>query len=273
MTRGMEAFSSCELGSSYDLEFALEWGCMPLVQFDRNNAADILNAYVSTYLREEIKEEGIVRNVPPFLRFLEVAGLMNGQQLNGESIAREASVPRSSVDMYFSILEDTLLGHFLPAYRPGWKVREQAHRKFFWSDCGVARAAAGLVFDPVDRAWQGTALESLIYHELRVHNEARYRNRGIYYYRTAAGVEIDFVVETQKRRPSCPAHIVCIEVKLAEKWDHKWERPIRSIKKDAPVHMDRMIGVYMGNRAYHYDGVDVLPVENFLRQLHRGEVF
>ncbi len=273
VTRRMDTFSSYELGDLFDLEFSLEWGCMPLVQFDRKNAADILNAYVGTYLKEEIKEEGIVRKVPPFLRFLEIAGLFNGQQVNGQNIAREASVPRSNVDMYFSILEDTLLGKFLPAYRPGWKVRERTHRKFFWSDSGVARAAAGLVFEPVDRLWKGGALESLIYHELMVHNETSGKHRGLYFYRTAAGVEIDFVIETQKRRPSSPAHIVCLEVKLAEKWNRKWESPMRSLTKDTPVQIDRMIGVYMGNRSYHYDGVDVLPVEDFLRQLHRGEVF
>jgi len=95
---------------------------------------------VNTYLKEEIKEEGIVRNLPPFLRFLEVAGLLNGQVVNGQNIAREASIPRASVDSYFSILEDTLLGHFLPAYRPKAKVREQAHPKFYWFDAGVAWA-------------------------------------------------------------------------------------------------------------------------------------
>ena len=128
---------------------------------------------VNTYLKEEIKEEGIVRNLPPFLRFLEVAGLLNGQVVNGQNIAREASIPRASVDSYFSILEDTLLGHFLPAYRPKAKVREQAHPKFYWFDPGVARGAAGLLFDPVDRLWRGTALETTLFHELRVYNDTQ----------------------------------------------------------------------------------------------------
>ncbi|MCK5595193.1 ATP-binding protein, partial [bacterium] len=133
---------SCkELGELFDPEFSLQWGYLPLVQLDRENAPDILNAYVNTYIKEEIKEEGIVRSRPPFLRFLGVSGLMNGQLVNGQNIAREVSVPRSSVDMYFSILGDTLLGHFLPAYRPKLKVREQTHPKFHWFDPGVARAA------------------------------------------------------------------------------------------------------------------------------------
>ena len=116
LTVNLDTFSYKELGSIFDLEFSLQWGLLPYVQLDRENAADILSPYVNTYIKEEIKEEGIVRRLPPFLRFLNIAGQLNGQQINGQNISREAAVPRSSVDVYFSILEDTLLGYFLPAY-------------------------------------------------------------------------------------------------------------------------------------------------------------
>ena len=86
------------------------------------------------------------------------------------------------------------------------KVREQAHPKFYWFDPGVARAAAGLLFDPVDRLWKGAALENLIYHELQVYNLTQNRNRPISFYRSASGVEIDFIVETRKRQQSSLAH-------------------------------------------------------------------
>jgi predicted AAA+ superfamily ATPase len=175
--------------------------------------------------------------------------------------------------VYFSILEDTLLGHFLPAYRPSVKVREQTHPKFYWFDPGAARSAAGLLFDPIDRIWKGTALETMIYHELRVFNHTRNRNREIFFYRTANGAEIDFVIETRKRQPSSVPHIVCIEVKLAEKWKHSWERTMRSLKTSARIEVDRMIGVYTGQRTYHFNGLDVLPVEEFLKRLYQGNVF
>ena len=94
---------------------------------------------------------------------------------------------RTTVDTYFSILTDTLLGHRLPAWRPGLKVREAAQPKFYWFDSGVARAAAGLLRDPADRLWQGYALETLIYHELRVYNEISGKQRPLSYYRTPGG--------------------------------------------------------------------------------------
>jgi predicted AAA+ superfamily ATPase len=273
VTRNLDTFSYKELGDLFNAEFALQWGLLPYVQLDRKNASDILNSYVNTYIKEEIKEEGIVRSLPPFLRFLSIAGQLNGQLVNMQNISREAGVPRSSVDVYFSILEDTLLGHFLPAYRPNVKVREQTHPKFYWFDPGVARAAAGLLFEPVDRLWKGIALENIIYHELRVYNLTQKRNRQISFYRTGSGVEIDFVIETRKRRPTSNAHIVCLEVKLAEKWDRRWERPMRSLSKSGRIHLDKMIGIYTGKRAYHFDGIDVLPVKDFLERLYDGDVF
>ncbi|MBI4803508.1 MAG: ATP-binding protein [Elusimicrobia bacterium] len=273
LTLNMEGFSSAELGESFDADFCLSWGCLPFVQLNPAGAAEILNAYVYTYIKEEIKEEGIVRNTQPFLRFLGIAGQLNGQAVNGQNIAREASVARSSVDAYFSILTDTLLGHFLPAYQPGLKVRERTHPKFYWFDPGVARAAAGRLFDPLDRLEKGFAFETLIYHELRVYNDVRRRHRPITCYQTAAGSEIDFIIETHPRRPNTPARVVCVEVKLAQKWDRKWEKAMRELSSRSGIRVERMIGVYTGERAYHFDGLDVLPARQFLRRLHEGEFF
>jgi len=273
ITLNMEGFSAAELGTTFDLEFSLNWGLLPFVQLERQNAADILEAYVNTYLKEEIREEGLVRNVPPFLRFLNVAGQLNGQSVHGQNIAREAALPRSTVDTYFSILIDTLLGHFLPAWRPGFKVREAAHPKFYWFDPGIARAAAGLIREPTDRLWQGAALETLIFHELRVYNETSRKKRPLTYYRTASGVEIDFIIESRKRSANAPAHLVAIEVKRADKWNRSWESGLRDLAIQKGVKVDRLVAVYTGPRAYHFEGLDVLPVSEFLQSLYQGKIF
>jgi predicted AAA+ superfamily ATPase len=273
VTRNMESFSFAEVGTDFDISSCLEWGLLPFVHNNRKNAADILNAYVNTYIKEEIREEGVIRNLAPFLRFLGIAGLLNGQVINSQNIARDAAVARSNIDNYFSILNETLLGHWLPAYRPRLKVREQAHPKFYWFDPGVARGAAGLLYDAVERPWKGMAMETLIFHELRVFNETNQRGRNICYYRTQAGSEIDFIVETRKRQLDTLPQVVCIEVKLSDKWDRKWENAIRSLKAVDGIEVDRMIGIYTGSRSYHFDGFDVLPVREFLAQLHAGKMF
>jgi len=166
-----------------------------------------------------------------------------------------------------------LLGHFLPSYRPQLKVREKARPKFYWFDTGVARAAAGLAYDPPDRLWLSAALETLVYRELRVYNHVCNKHRPIAFYRTPAGTEIDFVIETRKRTAFAPPRVACLEIKLAEKWNRSWERSMRSLHKAEGIEVERMIGVYTGGRAYHYDGLDVWPLEEFLHRLYEGEVF
>ncbi|MBN1904580.1 MAG: ATP-binding protein [Deltaproteobacteria bacterium] len=273
MTISMEGFSADEIRKEFNLSRAINFGTLPMVHNEPEYAVDILRTYVNTYLKEELQAEGLIRNVPPFLRFLSLAGQINGQAINSKNISREASVARSTVDTYFSILTDTLVGHILPAWRPGFKVRETAQPKFYWFDPGVARAAAGMLDDQTDRFWEGTALETLIFHELRVYNEISGKHRMISYYRTPAGVEIDFVIETSKGHRNKPPNIIVIEVKLAEKWNRAWEKPMRNLAENRGVVVDHMIGVYCGTKKYLFDGVKVMPVEEFIKSLYAGEFF
>jgi uncharacterized protein len=271
--RHMEAFSAAEVGTHFDLDHALQWGTLPIVVESPGHEADILESYVHTYIQEEIKAEGIVRQVPPFLRFLSIAGQFNGQVVNASNVSREAAVPRMSVDSYFEILVDTLWGHFLPAWQPGLKVRERVRPKFYWFDPGVARLAAGLGTEPLDRAWKGCALETLFFHELRVFNETTGRHRALSYYHTAADVEIDFVIETAKRRAGAKPSVVCVEVKSAERWDRSWNRAMREMAASGRVHVDGLYGVYLGRDRLRFDGIEVLPVMDFMAALHSGKVF
>lgn len=273
LRRRLEGLTFAELGTDWDLDHALAWGSLPQVWNSRSDAAEILDAYFHNYLKEEIREEGIVRQYPPFLRFLAIAGQLNGQVVNASNISRDAMVPRSSVDGYFSILSDTLLGHFLPAYQPRLKVRERAHPKFYWFDPGVARAAGGRLFTAPEPSLQGFALEAWIYHELRVYNETARRHRPMFYYHTTGQNEIDFVIESAPAQAHQPPRVVCIEVKHAERWNSSWEKPIRALRALSDIHVDRMVGVYRGARVLRSEGFEVFPVAEFLKRLHQGDFF
>jgi predicted AAA+ superfamily ATPase len=272
-TKRLEGLSFKELGPAFDLNHALEWGTLPLVVREADQAREILTSYFHTYIREEVREEGLVRKIEPFLRFLDIAGLLNGQQLNAENVARESGVPRKSVVSYFSILEDTLMGYRLPAYQPQAKVREQAHPKFYWFDSGVARAAANLLHQPVDATWRGTALETMIFHELRVYHRFVQTERPIAYYRTGSGVEVDFIVELERGTPARQALVVCLEVKHAKRWDRRWEAPMLALKDSGKVRIERMLGVYLGETPYRFGQVEVLPLPDFLEALFAGRLF
>jgi predicted AAA+ superfamily ATPase len=272
-TLSMEGFSAGELGGAFNLHRAMEWGSLPLVHNEPQAASDILSAFVNTYLKEEVQAEGLVRNVPPFVRFLAVAGQLNAQVVNALGVSRDASVARSTVDTYFAILCDTLLCHLLPAWRPGLKVREVVQPKLYWFDPGVARAAAGLLAQPTDHLWQGGALEALVFHELRVYGEISRKLHPVCYYRTPAGVEVDFVIETARKRPGARPHVVAIEVKRAERWDRSWEKHLRLLAASPDVVVDRMIGIYTGERQYRFGELDVMPFGAFARELLAGRVF
>jgi predicted AAA+ superfamily ATPase len=154
-------------------------------------------AYVQMYLKEEIREEGLVRRLDPFMRFLGVAGLMNAQVLNIENISREAQAKRTTVDLWFGILKDTLLGSRLPAWRTQAKVRETAHPKFYWLDPGVARAAAGLLESPLDPVAAGFALETQVIYEVKSWLEAQGKHPELFFHRTSNGVEVDLIIRTR----------------------------------------------------------------------------
>ncbi len=273
ISRRMESLTSHEMGARYNVGNAVAWGTLPLVAQDYAAAADVLAAYVDTYLREEIREEGLIRKVEPFLRFIEVAGLMNGQQVNASAISRQAQLPRASVDVYFSILEDTLVGHRLAAFQPKLKVQEQNHPKFYWFDPGVARAAAGLLTQPVDSLWIGPALETLIYHELRVYGQISRKEPCLSYYRTKSGMEVDFIIELEKATLSRKAKVICLEVKSSKRWDRSWGAAMREMAASSAVHVVGMYGIYMGDAAYRFDALSALPVTEFLSRLHSGGIY
>jgi hypothetical protein len=129
-----------------------------------------------------------------------------------------------------------------------------------------------LVRDPADRLWQGTALETLVYHELRVYNEVSRKHRPISYYRTPAGVEVDFIIQTAGRRPENPPRVVALEVKRAERWDRTWDKPMRALSETAGIKVERMIGVYCGPRSYQFD-IKILPMTEFVKALFAGEIY
>jgi predicted AAA+ superfamily ATPase len=273
VTAEMTSLSASELGEDFQLDRFLEFGGLPLVAQDPADAREILSAYVHTYLKEEIQAEQLVRKVEPFSRFLEVAGTLNGQVVSASNVARDAGVPRASVDSYFSILQDTLLGRMLRAYHPGARVREAAHPKFYWFDPGVARACAGMLRDKPDRSELGFSFETWVLHELDVYNHTRGIGAPIYYYRTGAGVEVDFVVETRRKTASRKAENVLIEVKLAERWDRRWETAARALAASGSVKVKGMIGVYTGKTRYDFDGFCVLPASEFVQRLFAGDLF
>lgn len=272
-TRTMEGLVFHELQDSWDLNFALQWGCLPLLYKENVNPQEFLSDYLHTYLKEEVREEGLVRKIDPFFRFLEIAGMLNGQKINSSNIAREAHVARATVDTYYQILEDTLIIHYLPGFQPMAKVRESTLPKVFWFDSGVARAAAGLLNEPFDSVWAGFALETYLFHELRVYNQISKKQRPFFYYQTPSKKEIDFIIELKKGRLNTKSEIIPIEIKWSKKWNKEWSKEILTLRNSGKVKVVKAFGVYMGKDHMISDRIEILPVSLFLEKLWNHQIF
>lgn len=269
----MYPFSLRELGDNINLKQILNVGTLPIVHTNLQLAEETLYSYVETYLREEIKEEAIVRRVEEFSRFLTIAGHLNAQVLNLENVSRETGKSNKTVQSWYQILEETLLGTRVPAYRPGFKVREVEHPKFYWFDCGVARVAGGLSVSDVDKFWYGFAFETLILNELLIYKEISRKRNDIHYYATPGAGEIDFLVETRKKTINRSSEFITIEVKYSDKWVRDFESSSRALKQFAKESHKRMIGVYIGKEVLTFDDFEVLPLPVFVSRLFKGEIF
>jgi predicted AAA+ superfamily ATPase len=254
-----------ELDGDFDLERALRFGTIPLVWTAEDPRAT-LEAYVQLYLREEIKAEALVRNLPGFARFLPVAALFHGEAVNVSSIARDAGVARTTIAGYLDILEDTLLTWRLPAFEAKLRVRERKHPKLYWIDSGLVRAVKRQL-GPVGAEERGALLEGWIHTLLRVYGQERELFEDIHYWSPlqARGVEVDFLLRRGRE-------LLALEVKATQKYSRSQLGGLKAIGELPNV--IRRILVYGGvDQLEVADGVEVWPVEHFLDALEKDRLW
>ncbi|MCU0727713.1 MAG: DUF4143 domain-containing protein [Planctomycetes bacterium] len=256
-----------ELGPDFDLTKVLRFGSLPVI-WSSPVPEESLEAYVRLYLSQEIQAEALVRNLPGFARFLPVAALFHGQVLNVSSLARDAGVARSTVAGYLEILVDTHLAWMLPAYEAKLRVKERRHPKLYWTDAGVVRAVRRELHPPGETE-RGPLLEGFVGTLLAAAGESGSGigrpHDGLYYWAPSeGGTEVDFLV---RRRDGFTA----VEVKASRvvaPVDLKGLRTIADLKG-----VRRRIVVFLGERPHETaDGIEVLPIGDFLHELDSGAV-
>ncbi len=255
-----------ELGAEFNLERMLRFGGLPAVWADAPTDAariDILEAYAENYLTQEIRQEGLVKNLDSFSRFLEIASLVNAQLVNVAGVARDAGVARPTVQGFFEILVDTLIGVWLPAWRPRAKVKEVAHPKFYFFDTGAVRALARRLREPLASDERGALLETWVLHELRAHQNRASSGGEFSYWRTPSGSEVDFIWTRASRS-------VGIEVKASERWRREDGAALRELM--ATRKLRHAFGVYRGSASLRDGEIEVLPAAVFAQRLRAGEV-
>jgi uncharacterized protein len=257
LMKHMHPFLAAELGDRFNLEKALQIGLIPLVVNSQNPTAT-LRAYVDLYLREEVQMEGLTRNIGNFSRFLEAVSFSHGAVLNISNIARECQVERKVVEGYLDILEDLLLAYRLPVFTRRAKRAVVSHPKFYFFDAGLYSALRPS--GPLDRPEEktGPALEGMVGQHLRAWIDYRHPECRLFYWRTAAGSEVDFVLYG-------PGVFRAIEVKNGSILHPQDIRAMKTFDEDYPE--AEKILVYRGSERLKRDGISIETCEGFLRGL------
>jgi uncharacterized protein len=256
----LHPFMAAELGKNFNFDKALHFGLLPLTTFSES-PDQVLRSYAALYLREEVQMEGLVRNIGSFSRFLEAISFSHSSQLNISNVAQECGVERKTVEGYVEILEDILLGSRLPVFTKRAKRQLAGHPKFYMFDTGVFRSLRP--HGPLDRTGEieGQALEGLIEQHLRAWITYSDIKHELFFWRTRAGVEVDFIVYGTDG-------IWAIEVKNSKTIRPADLRGLRSFKEEYP--MSKTLFLYRGEDKLINSGVLCLPCVDFLMNLVPG---
>jgi len=215
-----------ELGNDFDLAHTLRFGSLPQVVMTKpiEEKNEFLRSYALSFLNEEVWAEHIVRKLDPFRKFLEVAAQCNGEPINYSNIGKDVGAETKTVQSYYQILEDTLLGFHLEAFHGSIRKRQRQAPKFYLFDLGVQRALSRVLNSEPTPAttMYGKGFEHLVIAEAHRLNDYYKKDFRFSYLRTKDQVEIDLIVE----RPGAP--VALIEIKST---DHVDERHVARLKK------------------------------------------
>lgn len=260
LRRELTGLTAKELGKDFDLIQILNKGYLPSV-YTSSHSRDKLRSYCTDYLKEEIAAEGLVRNLPYFTNFLEAAVLSDTEQVNFATIARDVGVSAPTIKSFFEILEDTMLGRFLPAYRNHPKRRLETTPKFYFFDVGiVAQLAKRGAVEPGSELF-GKAFENWVHHELRAYQSYQNPDLELSHWKTSSQVEVDFVLGKME---------VAIEAKGTERLRSDHLKGLKEIAKDYPKIKKRMVVCLEKTARTTEDGIEILPYSNFIDRLWSG---
>lgn len=257
LTLRMHPLTAEEQGQAFDLQKSLHRGHLPAV-FSEPEPERFLQAYVQTYLREEVLQEGLTRNLSAFTRFLEAISFSHAAPLNITEVARECAVDRKTVEGFVGVLEDLLLAVRVPPFTRRARRRLAQHPKFFFFDVGVFRTLRPR--GPLDRQEEiaGAALEGLVFQELRAANDLHQLNYSMHFWRTATGTEVDFVLYGERG-------LHAIEVKHSAKVRPADLVGLQAFRSDYPEAKAWLLN--LGDRPEQHGDVTVLPVADALPRL------
>jgi len=254
----LHPFMASELGPRFSLDNALQTGLLPVVMA-AESPDEVLKTYVSLYIREEVQQESLARNISGFSRFIEAVSFSHASLLNTANVARECQAERKTVEGYISILEDLLLAFRIPVFTKRAQRATVTHNKFYLFDAGVYRSIRPK--GPLDRPAEidGTALEGMVAQHLRAWTEYAHPDARLYFWRTRSGVEVDFILYGE-------GVFLALEVKNSAKISPEDLRGLKTFRTDYPD--AQIVLLYRGPERIIINEVLCIPAWDFLLNLH-----
>ena len=246
-----------ELGEDFNLQKALRYGMLPSAILDKD-PEEYLAGYIHSYLKEEIKEEALVRRLDVFMRFLESVSFSQGSVVNMSAVARDCGVSQKIISNYFDILEDFLIAVRIPVFSKHAKRRLILHPKFYFFDVGIYRSLKPK--GPLDIASEedGVALESLFLQELLAINDYGNYKYKVHYWRTSLQHEVDFVLYGENG-------LLAFEIKKSSRFNKKDLSGLKLFLQDYPN--ARCYYVYGGSEVFYVDGIQIIPYLQALKTI------
>lgn len=197
-----------------------------------------------------------------FSRFLEVAAFSNGDIVVYKNIASECGVSGVTVKECFDILEDTLIGRFVPCFQKRPKRRVIQAPRFYYFDVGLANYLLKRKSIAPKSEVFGRAFEHFIYQEIAAHSHYSGIKYPISYWHTTSDLEVDFILGD---------HEVAIEVKGVDQIAGHHLKGIRAFQEEYTTKQAIIVSLDAKPRQLD-NGVIVLPWDRFLQKLWSGEI-
>ena len=225
------------------------------------DAREFLKAYVGTYLQEEIKAEALTRNLAGFIRFLEVVALCNGEEINFANISSDCGVAVRTIESYFDILNDTLIGFSVPPFLSTTKRKAITRAKYFLFDIGIVNSLTHRGYVAFKSELFGRLFEHFIALELRAFLSYRQIDLPLQYWRSISHFEVDFII----------GNTLALEVKGTDLVTDKHLKGLRALKEEGLIQTYGVVSLDPSDRITA-DGIHIWSWRSFLQKLWLGEL-
>jgi hypothetical protein len=154
-------------------------------------------SYISTILQRDVRDLARVDGLHALPNLLKLLAARTSGLLNLADVGRDAGLPHTTMTRYLALLETVFLVHRLPAWSPNLGKRLVKAAKLHMVDTGLACHLTGTDANRLrdDRTLLGQMLETFVVGELRKQLSWTNPQTALYHFRTAAGSEVDAVLE------------------------------------------------------------------------------